>query len=472
MKIQLVQTKLGEKVMKNGRDMMVFPLGIAAIATYVLMHNSRAQIELIDGDFEDDLENCLTADVVGITPTILNFDQDLMKTLHDRGQIIVIGGVLASQASEDLVKFPFVDYVCLGDGEQVMLEIASGKKWDDIDGLTSKTKKGKFQRVPIESLPPIERELYDQKRYMENSRRFIETYLPSRPFRRMTNIYSNKGCVWRAQTGGCYFCGRLYGKLTVRPPKQVWDEVQRLVTKYQVDFLWDVSDSFISDKAWLKEMVTARPKNIRPYWYVYSRTNELLDEEVIALLQQLNVYQVLVGVETGDDDIAKAISKGNVSRSNVKIAQKLHEHNIKLLPSFVVGLPGESEASLEKTYQHAKTLVEINQCEELSVSMLIPLPGAKAYIDLKKLHFEHTGQALPPIMEGEALQRLWFEYKCNVDFDTAVTYMFKMLALTPLKSTFGSPYLHIDPRMPGWNQLSAQKRRDLFNQKQAFLQRE
>jgi radical SAM superfamily enzyme YgiQ (UPF0313 family) len=391
-------------------------------------------------------------------------DQDLMKTLHARGQVIILGGVHASQADAELVQLPYVDYVCVGDGEQVMLEVSSGKKFDDIQGLTSKTKKGKFQRLPVECLPPIDRSLFDQNRYMENSTRFIETYLPARPFRRMTNIYSNKGCNWRAKTGGCYFCGRLYGKLTIRPPQHIWTEVKQLVESYRADFVWDVSDSFASDKAWLREMVSTRPPGIEPHWYVYARASELLDGEVITLLQQINVYQVLVGVETGDDSIARAIAKGNIRHSNLKVARRLKEHNIKMLPSFIVGLPGETEVSLKKTYEHAKTLVAINEGEELSVSMLIPLPGSRAYEDLKSLYFADTGQTLPSVIEGEQLQRLWFQYKCHVDFDTAVAYMYRLLDLTPLKSTFGSPYLHIDPRMPGWNQLSAQRRHELFRQ--------
>jgi radical SAM superfamily enzyme YgiQ (UPF0313 family) len=387
-----------------------------------------------------------------------------METLHDGGQIIIIGGVHASQASTDLIQLPYIDYVCLGDGEQAMLEVASGRRLNDIEGLTSKTKRGKFQRLPIENLPPVDRSLYDQNRYMENSTRFTETYLPSRPFRRMTNIYTNKGCRWRAKTGGCYFCGRVYGKLANRPPRHVWSELKHLVETYRADFVWDVSDSFTSDKAWLREMVAIRLPGIEPYWYVYARASELLDGEVIPMLQQLNVYQILVGVETGDDTTAMAISKGNSSGSNLEVARRLKEHNIKMLPSFIVGLPGESEASLQRTYEHAKTLVEINECEELSVSMLTPFPGSGAYADLKKLFFEDTGQTLPPMTEGEQLQRLWFQYKCRVDFDTAVVYMYRLLDLTPLKSTFGSPYLQIDPRMPAWNQLNAQKRHDLFRQ--------
>ena len=50
----------------------------------------------------------------------------------------------------------------------------------------------------------------------------------------------------------------------------------------------------------------------------------------------------------------------------------------------------------------------------------------------------------------------------KTDFDTAISYMYKMLDLTPLKSTFGSPLLPIDPRMAGWNQLNAEARHKLF----------
>ena len=128
-------------------------------------------------------------------------------------------------------------------------------------------------------------------------------------------------------------------------------------------------------------------------------------------------------------------------------------------------MPGESKESLELTYKVAQRIVEENGCEELSVSMLIPLPGAKAFSELRTAYIADTGQELPLLTDGEEYQRLWFKYKCKTDFDTAVGYMYRLLELTPLKSTFGSPYLNIDRRMPGWTQLNAEARRELFGVK-------
>lgn len=465
MKIQLVQTQLKERRMKNGRDMMVFPLGLLAVGTYVRHHNLQADIEIVDGDFEEDLTDKLDADIVGIQPNILNVDTDLMQALHDRGQTIIVGGVHASQAATELVKHQSIDYVCKGDGEAVMLALSKGINPNDIEGLESKTKQGVFQRTPLRDMPIVDRGLYDQNRYMENSTRFFDKYMPSRPFRRMTNVYSNKGCTWRAKTGGCYFCGRVYGDLDSRLPQQVWQEARQLVEKYGTDFLWDVSDSFTTDMQWLKTMVEERPSDINPYWYVYARVNELKKEGVLDMLSSMNVYQILIGVETGCDRLTKDIVKGNKNSDTLYVARQARERGIKLLPSFVVGLPGESEETLELTYKVAQRIVEENGSEELSVSMLIPLHGAKAFSELRTAYIAHTGQELPLLTDGEEYQRLWFKYKCKTDFDTAVGYMYRLLELTPLKSTFGSPYLNIDRRMPGWNQLNAEARRELFGVK-------
>lgn len=461
MKIQLVQTKLGINRMRNGRDMMVVPLGLASIATYVKRHNPKAEIGLIDGDFEENLPARLNGEIICISPNILNMDNELMQTLHQRGQTVILGGVHASQAWAELVKLPFVDYVARGDGEQTILEVSLGKDLNSIDGLASENKEGVFQSLPIDQLPTIDRTLFNQERYMQNSAKFIETYFPSRPFRRIASIYSSKGCGWRKNTGGCYFCGRMYKNLEIRSPEKVWSEVSMLVNKYKADFIWDVSDSFTCNEGWMKKMVEKKPKSINPYWYVYARISEL-NEEMLKDLKSIGVYQVLVGVETGDDSISKEIGKGNRNNRTLKIAKLTKKHGIKLLPSFIVGLPGESEESLEKTYELAKEVVEINGSEELSVSMMIPLPGSRAYDDLKKMHKNLTGENLPILTEGEDLQRLWFNYKCKTSFETGIKYMLKLLGLTPLKSTFGTPMLDINPNKPGWNQLNGEARHKLL----------
>lgn len=462
MKIQLVQTKLSSSYMKNGRDMMVFPLGITAVATYVHRHNSGANLEVVDGDFTPDLEHKLDADIVGIQPTILNVDTGLMQKLHDRGQKVILGGVHASQAREEFAKLPFVDGVAMGDGELVMLELSKGTPIEQIAGLETKTKKATLQRVLMDKLPIPDRSLYDLDRYMRNSTSFVAEHMPSRPWRRMANIYSNKGCQWRAKTEGCYFCGRFYGALELRPPKQVWEEITSLAKNYGADFIWDTSDSFTSNQAWINEMIATKPSNT-PLLYIYARVDEL-NPDMLKQLKQLNVYQILTGIETGDDSIAADINKGNTTNKTLVLAKNARDYGMLLLPSFIVGNIGETAESLEKTYQHAKRVVELNQTEELSVSMMIPLPGSRAYRDLQQESVKRTGKPLDVLAKGEELQHTWFDWKCNVGFDTAVSYMFKLLALTPLKSTFGSPYLQIDPRMPGWSQLSAEARHKLFSQ--------
>ncbi len=462
MKIQLVQPKLGEHRMKNGRDMMIFPLSLAAIGTYVKKNNPDTDIELLDAEFEDNLEDKLDGDIIGFSPTILNFDQELLDKLHRRGQTVVIGGVHSSQSSAELIKLPYVDYICLGDGERTLLELSCGVDPEEIKGLTTKKRPGEFQQICIEELPIVDRSMFNQNLYMCNSSLFFETYLPQRPFRRMTNIYTNKGCRWRYKTGGCYFCGRMYKKLMIRSPHKIWTEIRYLVEEFGADFLWDVSDSFTSDIDWVKEMVVSKPADLNPYWYIYSRTDELLNDEMIPLLKKLNVYQVLVGVETGTNKMSEAISKGNSTQNNLIVARRLKDFNIRMLPSFIVGLPDEDRQSLQATYEHAQEIVKINQSEELSVSMLIPLPGSRAYKELKQIYFEKNGASLKILCDGEELQKLWFKYKCNTSFDTAVSYMFKLLDLTPIKSTFGAPFLQIDSRMPNWNQLSSIKRREMF----------
>jgi radical SAM superfamily enzyme YgiQ (UPF0313 family) len=463
MKIQLVHNRVTTKAMKNNRDALVFPSGLLSIASYVLHHNPQAHLEIINGDFVSDIEARLDGDLVGFMPNVLNVDSKLWKILQARGQKIIVGGVHASQAPNSFLNLG-VDYVNIGDGEEAILSLSQGVDVSQIPSISTKEKTGVFSRVPLKSLPLPRWDLLDADRYATSSAKFTEKYLPSRPFRRMANIYSNKGCIWRAIDRGCDFCGRMYKEVDYKTPQQVWQEVSHLVRHHGIDYIWDTSDSFTSDVQWLKEFVEAQPDGIMPYWMVFGRAAEL-SEEVCELLQQLNVYQVFVGVESADDDILQTMDKGSSYELAIEVAKRLKKYSIKMLPGLIVGSAGETEESAEKTYKLAKRIVEINATEEISMAMMVPMPGSRVYRKLCEQHRQYYGVDLDPFADMEYLQREWVKYNCEIDFDTAVGYIFKVLSLVPLKNTFAVPRLLIDPRMPGgWSQLSGESRYNLIDE--------
>ena len=233
---------------------------------------------------------------------------------------------------------------------------------------------------------------------------------------RAANIFTHMGCKYK-----CIFCSRQGPKhgVYLRNPKQVWDEVTDLVQKHKINYIVDFSDAITQKIEWLREFIRLKPEDINPTFHVFS-TAEDINEETIGLLKRINVRHIFIGAESGDRELAAKIMKGKHFSPDVTLnaIKLLTAANISITPSFVLGLPGETEETLEHTYNLAKKIHEITNFEEIFCSALIPFPGSIAFNKLKTDSFD-----------PEELKQLWIKEFCNADYETIMSYVDKILAL-------------------------------------------
>ena len=84
---------------------------------------------------------------------------------------------------------------------------------------------------------------------------------------------------------------------------------------------------------------------------------------------------MIVGYESGDQQILKNIKKGATIEGARKFTQNAHKLGLTIHADFIVGLPGESRDSIRKTIDFAKDL----DCETIQVSIAHAYPGTEFY---------------------------------------------------------------------------------------------
>jgi radical SAM superfamily enzyme YgiQ (UPF0313 family) len=84
---------------------------------------------------------------------------------------------------------------------------------------------------------------------------------------------------------------------------------------------------------------------------------------------------LLVGFESGDDQILLNIKKGLRTDMARRFSEDCRKLDIKVHGTFILGLPGETKETIEKTIQYAK---EINPLT-IQVSLAAPYPGTALY---------------------------------------------------------------------------------------------
>jgi radical SAM superfamily enzyme YgiQ (UPF0313 family) len=96
-------------------------------------------------------------------------------------------------------------------------------------------------------------------------------------------------------------------------------------------------------------------ENLDLTWVCSSRAGTL-DEELLTWMKRAGCHTILLGVESGDDKLLKEYSKG-VTKEQMKNAFALcRKLKIRTLAHFIIGLPGETEETAEKTIEFSREL--------------------------------------------------------------------------------------------------------------------
>jgi len=419
MKVQLIVPAL--EGFKYTRKSGCPPLGLASIASY--LKTRGADVEILDGEMIADNETIISrissGALVGVltkTPNYIGAVR-IAEGAKAKDCTVVFGGVYATNMAQAIMqnRLGVVDFVVRGFGEKPMLRILemirSGRQFPE-------------NRILLEPTPCFDemgwpsREWFDMGQYVSN----FAADRPSWNLAHGTNIFTHMGCVHK-----CDFCSRigpLGGGVYWREPKNIWAEVRELVSSYGIYYVLDFSDTLSQNRHWLQALVETRPFDLEHIrWHVFATAERIPDS--IELLKQLNVTHVFVGVETGDEKVAQNVLKGRrfspqLVRNGISM---LAEAGMRVTPSFVYGLRGETEASMERTFLFAQELVALTGAEEVFASELIPWPGAPAWETVREF-FGGTD-----LLEVETLKEVWLREIVHLNPACVREYVDNTLAL-------------------------------------------
>nr|WP_298795883.1 hopanoid biosynthesis associated radical SAM protein HpnJ [uncultured Acetobacter sp.] len=318
------------------------------------------------------LEDVKNRDLVVLHTSTPSFAKDVQvaQMLKDANPKLIIGMVgakVAVQPDESLLKGPPIDFVARNEFDYTIKEIAEGRDFKDVDGITWRNDKGEIitnrDRAMIEDMDslPFVTEVY--KRDLK-----IEDYFIGYLMHPYISIYTGRGCKSR-----CTFClwpqtvgGHRY---RTRSPEHVAAEI-RLAQQYfpQVkEFFFD-DDTFTDDLP-RAEAIARELGKLGVTWSCNAKANVPL--ETLKVLRANGLRLLLVGYESGNQQILHNIKKGMRVEVAREFTKNCHDLGIKIHGTFILGLPGETKETIQETIRFAK---EINP-HTLQVSLAAPYPG-------------------------------------------------------------------------------------------------
>jgi len=191
------------------------------------------------------------------------------------------------------------------------------------------------------------------------------------------NIIAGRGCPFR-----CIFClwpqvmhGRHY---RLRSAKNVVDEMEYNLLnwpKIKKGELFFEDDTFtINRKRALEICQELSDRKLGITWSANARS-DTYDLELFKKMKAAGCRDLVVGLESGDQTILDRIKKGITLNQSREFIRTAHRAGLLVHGCFVIGLPGETQSSIEKTLRFA---MEVN-LDTLQFSGSIPFPGTEYY---------------------------------------------------------------------------------------------
>jgi radical SAM superfamily enzyme YgiQ (UPF0313 family) len=294
-----------------------------------------------------------------------------VKEIRERVRT-VFGGVHVSWGGKELLgRYPAIDFIIAGEGEFALRDLAGGADPAAVTGLFyrngTQVSQGPVQEkkdlCAMDDLPFPAYNLV---------RGFPRTYAPplfSYPRYPGASIISSRGCVYR-----CDFCDRSVFRQSFRwnSPEYTAELIAWLHRDFGVNHFLFYDDLFTLNR----ERVARLCALLRQYkggitFNCIVRIGHI-DNELIDELKSAGCWMVNVGIESGDQEILDSFKDGltlDAIRSDIG---KLHACGLWVKGLFMMGFPGETERSMQKTIDYACSL----PLKDANVTAFTPFPGA------------------------------------------------------------------------------------------------
>jgi hopanoid biosynthesis associated radical SAM protein HpnJ len=300
-------------------------------------------------------------------------DIRLVKKIREANpkiKIAFVGPHVSVLPERSLKDCPEIDFVVRKEFDYAACEFANGKPLEEILGISYR-KNGSVVHTPdrpevqdLDSLPHVT-EIY---------RRDLDVTKYNVPFLLYpyVSLYTTRGCP--AQ---CTFC--LWPQTLSGHPwrKRSTDDVAREMAKAKEfwpnvrEFFFD-DDTFNIQKARTIELCT-KLKPLKLTWSCTSRVTT--DYETLKAMKEAGCRLLIVGYESGDQQILKNIKKGATVERARQFTKDCHKLGLVVHGDFILGLPGETHDTINTTIAFAKEL----DVETIQVSVAHAYPGTELY---------------------------------------------------------------------------------------------
>ncbi len=307
--------------------------------------------------------------VVNVATPTLEHDLDALKIAKDilPNVVTIAKGAIFLTKSEDILKnHEALDIVIFGEAEDTLKEILQGVE-KPLGIYYREDGQIKFSGVRpfidnLDEIPFPARHLVDNTIYRRPDNNKVQAV-----------VKVARGCPFH-----CFFCLATPvsgAKVRRRSVENIVEELKECVEKYNITNFVFWSDIFNLDKNWTMALCQAIiDSGLKITWSANTRA-DTADDEMAKMMYKSGCRLVSIGVESGSQYMLEKMGKKITLDDVRRTVKTFKDAKIRIYNYFVIGLPWESEETVEETIRFA---IELDS-DFISFYTATPLPGSRFY---------------------------------------------------------------------------------------------
>ena len=286
----------------------------------------------------------------------------------------VLAGPPAAQFCDEIISSDSIDIVARLEYDQTIKEIADAIKEKrslrTVKGISFKDN-GTVIRTPdreYTTSEELDKIPFVSKVYKEHLN--INEYFLSQSLYPQVQIFTGRGCPHQ-----CAFCswpvnlmGRKYRSRSVKNIADEFEYIKKNLPEVKEIFIED--DTFTIDKNLVKAFCDElKKRKLRMTWACNARAT--LDYDTMKAMKDAGCRLLIVGYESGSDEILKKIKKGVDTKQTTSFTKEAKKAGLLVHGDFIIGLPGETKQTAQQTIDFIKKI----KPNILQVAIATPIPG-------------------------------------------------------------------------------------------------
>lgn len=308
---------------------------------------------------------------------IATFAKNLLPTLK-----IVFGGPHVSALKEKvMVDYPVIDFCIVGEGESVLFELIKreGEKLTNLKGVVYRAKDGQarftghqHELLDLDSLPfPA----YEKLDGYPNAYKLPIFNYPKSP---NTSCISSRGCPY-----SCSYCDRsIFGRtFRYNSAEYLFEHLRYLKERFGIKHINFYDDQFTFNRSRVESFTKMMIDEPLQMTFNCAVRAEHIDSEILKSMKAAGCWMISLGIETGDENL---LAQHRQNANLRLIREKIHlikEAGIRTKGLLMMGLPGETESSIQKSMDYTFSL----PIDDFNLAKFTPFPGSPIYENIHQM---------------------------------------------------------------------------------------